>query len=176
MLNLRNLEKNIFGILGIFLLLSFGFADEAHAGSLLTYQVLDNDDGAINSSKNAYSKTWTHGNSSGSYRGDYRISYTSGGEYQWNFQSQSSRTRQYYVYLNHPNFTNPFAEYHVWSSYNLGAIQWSEHVGSVNQNLAYPGWNKVGGEKAYTYNAFRLTIINTSAGTGADGAEVDFYN
>lgn len=175
MFNFRNLKKMVFGILGIFTILLFGIVDEAHAGSLVSSQVLDNDDGAINSSKNGYTKTWTHGTSSGSYRGDYRIGYTSGGEYQWIFNAKSSQTRQYYVYLNHPNFTNPDAAYLVWSSTNMD-LGYSEQVGSLNQNTAYPGWNRVGGEKAYTYNVFRLTIINTSAGTGADGAEVDFFN
>ncbi|QDP41568.1 hypothetical protein [Radiobacillus deserti] len=67
--------------------------DPVNAASPYPYQVLDNDDGAINSSRNGRTGTWNYGNYSNDYRGDHRINY-SGGQYLWYFNSKSSAKRQ----------------------------------------------------------------------------------
>ncbi|MGM9931699.1 hypothetical protein, partial [Pradoshia sp.] len=160
----------------LFLIGNIPGANAAPIGGADSYQLLDNDHGAKGSSKNAMEGTWTYGNYGNDYKGDHRIAKNSGSAYEWRFTKDSGK-RQYYAYLRHPDFVNPSASYLVWTHSLTDKLSWSNSVGSINQNTAYPGWNKIGSKKAYDSDTrfFQVMIINGSYKTGADGAEVDFY-
>ena len=160
----------------LFLIGNIPGANAAPIGGADSYQLLDNDHGAKGSSKNAMEGTWTYGNYGNDYKGDDKKKKNSGSAYEWRFTKDSGK-RQYYAYLRHPDFVNPSASYLVWTHSLTDKLSWSNSVGSINQNTAYPGWNKIGSKKAYDSDTrfFQVMIINGSYKTGADGAEVDFY-
>jgi hypothetical protein len=168
------------------LLISFtAFQTNAFASSPISSAVLDNDNGAIDSSQNMYDGTWTHGNYSGDYRGDHRLSATGGDAirtYVWKF-TQVSSEREFYAYLNNPNFTDPSANYGVWkgpltaSGEGMGFLDGYNDY-NINQNTAPPGWIHVNKSTFTSYSSYTYMFVSQSspsAHTGADGAEIDYY-
>lgn len=169
------------GVLLLGLSLLLGSHNAVSAAEVIATQTLDNDHGAINSSYNARTGTWYHGSYSGSYNGDHRISSTSnpsyGEMYMWKFTARSGG-RMLYAYLNHPNFTDPAAEYLVTEPSTAGgSAGWL--VGTKNQNTAPGGWNKISSSLTYkdNYRYTAMTVVQSSgsASTGADGAMMEWW-
>lgn len=148
------------------------FTHEALAVSYTTVY-LDNDEGAINSSQNHYEGNWTYQSYTGSYRGDHRLtSGTDGqrGSYVWKFGYKSG-TRDFAVHLNHPNFTDPSAEYYVAENGTYGG---AFLIRTFNQNTAPGGWNTIrAGYSSYSnYSHLVVSQSADAASTGADGARI----
>lgn len=134
-------------------------------------ELLDNDNGALNSSQNAYTGTWTHEDLSGDYNGDDRVNTSGSGSYYWKFPYQSGY-KTLSVYLDQAKFTNPDAVYILQDSTG----NYSATYGEVNQNLAPAGWSAVNDEYGDGYVGYSwLRVLAGSGGyTGADAAEIDF--
>lgn len=173
---MKKKKKKIYGMIMACLMgvSVFSSAQSANAASLISTQVLDNDDGGIDSTRNMRTGTWTRVTSTSDYRGDARRAATgSGAEYAWKFNYHSGQ-RLFYVYLNDINFNNKLAEYSVIAGDYTGYT-----IKTFNQQSAPGGWNLL----TNTYNNDNVSYpylsvwaVGGSTGyTGADGAEVDYY-
>lgn len=166
----------LLAILGIsFSLVSFnGSHQKVKAASVgaTYYQVLDNDDGILESGKNDYTN-FAHKYATSSYRGDHRISLLGkSGDYSWKFDARSGG-RLFYVHLNSLSFNDTNAYYNLS---NLNSIN-GPTVAFKNQQTAPGGWSNLNTSYIYSnYDWPWLTLKADSNGnTGADGVEQDFY-
>ncbi|MBK3493983.1 hypothetical protein JFL43_03735 [Viridibacillus sp. YIM B01967] len=130
---------------------------------------LDNDDPI---GKTWSDGTWGYAKSSTGYRGDHRIAYGKGNEYHWNFDFPGTGKKKiYYVYLSNAAFTNTKAVY--YGSNMSGTEMYT--LGEINQNKAKPGWVQIN-STGYTGSNYCLAVgtNGSTAGTGADGAKVEY--
>lgn len=138
----RKITGTMVGLLSILILLLFD-STETKAASIVSSQLLDNDNVTINSSQNEYDGTWNYQSYSGDYNGDHRLAGTAStylNTYVWRF-TQRTGTRYIYAYLNNPNFTDPSAYYMVWQGTINGGTGYV--IRSFNQNTAPGGWNLI---------------------------------
>ncbi|PLR75771.1 hypothetical protein CU633_19230 [Bacillus sp. V3-13] len=163
------------GVMFLVLMMSFIFnvTDEAEAACVPS-QTLDNDHGAINSSYNWYYGNWAYGSYHGDFNGDHRISASgsNGTTYAWRFSYCDGISRAFSVYLNHPNFTDPYADYFVGKQNYSGQVDIVHQ--DMNQRTAAGGWNRLEYTTAGSDSLTDLYIVKSSSGAsaGADGAKV----
>lgn len=115
-----------------------------------------------------------HANYYGDFNGDHRISASgsNGTVYGWRFSYCDGISRAYSVYLNHPDFRDPAADYYLDKANYTGQVPIVHR--DFNQHTAGGGWNRLAytitGDESLTW----LNVVKSSSSqsTGADGARV----